>query len=205
MPAESKFAFGLGNSKNLGVMRKSAPPKTQPARSTQFAMERKPLSQVRSRGFTLIELLVVITVIAILAGIVLNTAGYIQKKAARSRAEAEIAALSAALESYKVQYGNYPEGTNAAPGTNNSFLRTALGGGTTSNNSLGKVFFEFPAGMSASGGNATGSSPVLDPFGSGYGYEFPGNSNRSGANFFDLWSTGGASPAADSNQWIKNW
>jgi general secretion pathway protein G len=173
-------------------------------------MERKTVPQVPSRGFTLIELLVVITVIAILAGIVLNTAGYMQRKAAWSRAEAEIAALSAALESYKVEYGTYPTGTNLtganpAVATNNSFLRTALGGGATSNNSLGKVFFEFPAGMAASGVAATGSTPVLDPFGNGYGYQFPGNATRSGTNFFDLWSTGGATPATDSNQWIKNW
>jgi general secretion pathway protein G len=165
-------------------------------------MERKAVPQVPSRGFTLIELLVVITVIAILAGIVLNTAGYMQKKAAWSRAEAEIAALSAALESYKVEYGAYPTGTNLAPATNNGFLRTALGGGATSNNSLGKVFFEFPSGMSASSGNGTGSGPVLDPFGSGYGYQFPGNATRSGTNFFDLWSTGGGT---NTNQWIKNW
>jgi hypothetical protein len=33
--------------------------------------------------------------------LILATAGYVQKKGARSRTEAEIAALSAALESYK--------------------------------------------------------------------------------------------------------
>jgi general secretion pathway protein G len=171
-------------------------------------MERKAVPQVPSRGFTLIELLVVITVIAILAGIVLNTAGYIQKKAARSRAEAEIAALSAALESYKVEYGAYPTSTNLAPATNNGFLRAALGIGTNAAyNPSGKMFFEFPAGMSPSGTTVTANAttPVLDPFGSGYGYQFPGNATRSGTNFFDLWSTGGATPASDTNQWIKNW
>ena len=160
-------------------------------------MNRKSSPLTPLRGFTLIELLVVITVIAILAGIVLNTAGYIQKKAARSRAETEIAALSAALESYKAEYGSYPTGTNAAPGTNNSFLRSALA--PTS----GKVFMEFTTGMG--GANSTTSTPVLDPFGSGYGYQFPGDTNRSGTNFFDLWSTAGATPATDTNQWIKNW
>jgi len=47
-------------------------------------------------AFTLIELLVVIAIIAILAGLILNTAGYIQKKGAMSRAQAEIAALETA-------------------------------------------------------------------------------------------------------------
>ena len=149
-------------------------------------------------GFTLIELLVVITVIAILAGLVLQTAGYVQKKAARSRAEAEIAALSAALESYKADMGDYPAGTNAAPATGNSFVRAALAPST------GKVYFEFSKGM---GTNTTtlSSDPnqaILDPFGEGYGYQYPGNATRSGTNFFDLWSRSGTT---NTNQWIKNW
>src|SRR5437870_12991295 len=60
------------------------------------------------RAFTIIELLVVITIIIILGGLILSTVGYVQKKGARSRAEAEIAAMSAALESYKADNGIYP-------------------------------------------------------------------------------------------------
>jgi len=158
----------------------------------------------RPLGFTLIELLVVITVIAILAGLVLQTAGYAQKKGARSRAEAEIAALSAALESYKADNGDYPPLTNgsssgtATPGTGQLYLlRGALA--PTS----GKVYFEFTKGM----GNSTTYSketnqPILDPFGEGYGYMYPGSSTRSGTNFFDLWSRAGTT---NTNQWIKNW
>src|SRR5205085_2122538 len=63
------------------------------------------------RAFTLIELLVVISIIVILAGLILSTVGYVQKKGARSRAEAEIAAISAALESYKADNGIYPRDT----------------------------------------------------------------------------------------------
>src|SRR5436305_4158288 len=59
-------------------------------------------------AFTLIELIVVITVIIILTGLVLSTVGYAQKKGARSRAETEIAAISAACESYKADNGIYP-------------------------------------------------------------------------------------------------
>jgi prepilin-type N-terminal cleavage/methylation domain-containing protein len=158
-------------------------------------------------GFTLIELLVVITVIAILAGLVLQTAGYVQKKAARSRAEAEIAALSAALESYKADMGDYPPGTNGTPntttstGTANAFLRAALAPST------GKVYFEFSKGM---GTNANISDPdqaILDPFGEGYGYYYTNSAPpyagiRSGTNFYDLWSRAGTT---NTNQWIKNW
>src|SRR6266542_6267996 len=62
-------------------------------------------------AFTLIELIVVITVIVILTGLVLSTVGYAQKKGARARAETEIAAMSAACESYKADNGIYPRDT----------------------------------------------------------------------------------------------
>jgi len=153
-----------------------------------------------SRGFTLIELLVVITVIAILAGLVLQTAGYVQKKAARSRAEAEIAALSAALESYKADMGNYPAWTNTTtPFTNNAFLRATLAPST------GKVYFEFSKGMGTNANISETNQSILDPFGTGYCYQYPGNANRSGSNFFDLWSRSGTTADSQSNQWIKNW
>jgi prepilin-type N-terminal cleavage/methylation domain-containing protein len=155
-------------------------------------------------GFTLIELLVVITVIAILAGLVLQTAGYVQKKSARSRAEAEIAALSAALESYKGDMGDYPAGTNGSdsnsitPGMNNAFLRAAL----CPTASGSKVYFEFSKRMGTNVNSSDTNQAIIDPFGEGYGYMYPGSTNRSGTNFFDLWSRSGS---ANSNQWIKNW
>src|SRR5213593_2595362 len=59
-------------------------------------------------AFTLIELIVVVGVIIILTGLVLSTVGYARKKGARARAESEIAAMSAACESYKADNGVYP-------------------------------------------------------------------------------------------------
>jgi type II secretory pathway pseudopilin PulG len=68
-------------------------------------------------SFTIIELLVVIAIIVILAGLILSTADYVQKKGARSRAEAEIAAMSAACESYKADNGIYPRDPSANTAT----------------------------------------------------------------------------------------
>jgi type II secretory pathway pseudopilin PulG len=73
----------------------------------------KPGASTFSAGgaFTLIELLVVIAIIIVLAGLILSTVGYVQKKGARARAETEIAAISAACESYKADNGIYPRDT----------------------------------------------------------------------------------------------
>ncbi len=144
-------------------------------------------------GFTLMELLVVITIIAILAALVLNTAGYVQRKAARARAESEVKAIEAALESYKADNGDYPTGTNTnTTAGDNNFLRTNL------MPSSGKVYMEFSKNMIST----DGKSNIIDPFGEVYGYQYPGAANRSGSNFFDLWSR---AATANSNQWITNW
>src|SRR6266704_2485414 len=62
----------------------------------------------RYTGFTLIELVVVFGLILVLTGLVLSTVGYARKKGARARAETEIAAMSAACESYKADNSVYP-------------------------------------------------------------------------------------------------
>src|SRR5207244_5187597 len=65
-------------------------------------------------AFTLIELVVVVGLILVLTGLVLSTVGYARKKGARARAETEIAAMSAACESYKADNGIYPRGPATA-------------------------------------------------------------------------------------------
>src|SRR6185437_15837029 len=65
----------------------------------------------RYNAFTLIELIVVVGIIAILSALVLSTVGYARKKAARARAETEIAAMSAACENYKADNAVYPRDT----------------------------------------------------------------------------------------------
>ena len=71
-------------------------------------------SSFRAKGaVTIIELLVVIMIILILAGLILSISSYVQNKGARARAETEIAAMSAALESYKADNGIYPSDNTA--------------------------------------------------------------------------------------------
>jgi type II secretory pathway pseudopilin PulG len=75
-------------------------------------------------AFTLIELIVVTAVIIILTGLVLNTVGYVRKKGARARAETEIAAMAAALESYKADNAAYPRDPTPNTATDRLNART---------------------------------------------------------------------------------
>lgn len=62
----------------------------------------------RQQGFTLIELLMVITVILILAGITFGISRGVQNAQARTKAKAELATISQAIEQFKSRYGDYP-------------------------------------------------------------------------------------------------
>ena len=191
-------------------------------------------SSFRAAGaFTLIELLVVIAIIIVLAGLVLSTAGYMQKKGARSRAETEIAAMSAALESYKADNGIYPANnatnsldptTTADPSSSyvsaSNYLYIQLtgdsdGNPTTTSSSDTRNYFGGSLKQSMLGPNPPGANTYFrDPFGNSYGYSTSKNpianptgySTAGGYNpTFDLWSTAAGKTASDVPKWIKNW
>jgi type II secretion system protein G len=149
-------------------------------------MNRSSSSNPRS-GFTLIELLIVIAIIAILAGLTLSTLGYVNRKGAESRARAEVAALSAAIESYKIDFGAYP-----AHQTN--LFKELVGAGTVNSN---KVYFEPTPRIASSMTNG----PFIDPWGMEYQYSTNATVN---VGFFDLWSYAGNSNSTNSNNWIRN-
>jgi type II secretory pathway pseudopilin PulG len=160
-------------------------------------------------------MITVITIILILAGMVLGISGYVQKKGATSRAEAEIAALSTALESYKVDNGGYPVSTDVSASTaaagasataGAAILYRELSGDTDNNPTNGyeaKTYMPFRAGMLRT--NADASIRLVDPFGNNYVY-LSGNSTTANTNntaTFDLWSTAGS--ATNRARWITNW
>jgi general secretion pathway protein G len=171
-------------------------------------------------GFTLIELLIVIAIIAVLAGLVLATAGYVQKKGKRSRAEAEIAALSAALENYKADNGAYPSdaltnGLEVATANIASYeapnlkLYDNLSGDTDHDRTPeAKVYFPFKPNQLSPVEQTHAVTSIRDPFGNPYGYSTMKSSNSSlnGHNpTFDLWSVGDGTAGTDETKWIKNW
>jgi len=175
-------------------------------------------------AFTILELLIVIAIIIALAGLVLATVGYVQKKGARSRAEAEIAAISAALESYKADNGIYPTDASTTetldPASINLtnyaaaslYLYKQLTGDTSANRQPpagAKSYFTFKPNMLAPPGGTGNVTAIRDPFGNSYGYSTAKAANPSGTignnPTFDLWSTGGVTSGTDQSQWIKNW
>jgi general secretion pathway protein G len=146
-----------------------------------------------AEAFTILELLVVIGIIVALAGLILATVGYVQKKGARSRAEAEIAAISAALESYRADNGIYPNTANtntldarSASAVNPSTYQTAsfdlyasltgdTNGDRTTNasdaNPSAKSYFNFRPNQLNPAPPSTGTvTSIRDPFGNSYGY-----------------------------------
>ena len=186
-----------------------------------------------SAAFTLIELIVVTVFIIILTGLVLSTVGYVQKKGSRARAETEIAAMSAACESYKADNGTYPfnSATNTLDARTNIdpssypgaslFLYEQLSGDPAHNRQpSGKSYFTFKPNMLYPDDQTQNVQYIRDPFRNSYGYSTAGNSQANptpagtpGYNpTFDLWSTAGvppsptpAPPVAQQDLWIKNW
>lgn len=66
-----------------------------------------------SPGFTLIEMLTVMAVIAVLASLIVAVQAYANKKAAVTRADGEIHAMTSSCENYKADFGVYPRDDSA--------------------------------------------------------------------------------------------
>jgi len=195
------------------------------------ASTRRSHSSFRSQGaITIIEMLVVIMVIFILAALVLAASSYVQNKGARARAETEIAAMSAALESYKADNGIYPRDNPGNQYTDNLnakadfdptqskyknaslYLFFQLSGLDANQQPVAnmKSYFAFKPQMLGHPTNSTITvAYIRDPFGNSYGYSTANQvSSNNGYNpTYDLWSAGStASPTPTPPiAWLKNW
>ncbi|HEY2714301.1 MAG TPA: hypothetical protein VGI60_17455 [Chthoniobacterales bacterium] len=167
---------------------------------------------VTAEAFTVIEVLLVLAIIAVLAGLILATSSYTYRKGARSRVEAEIAAMSAALEDYRADNGSYPSSGLDPKSINFSDYEVA-----------GKILFESLSGDLNGDGQPDANAPsymqfkpnqlgaiggtnfVKDPFGDSYGYSTLGPLADGYNPTFDLWSVADGGPGTDQARWIKNW
>jgi prepilin-type N-terminal cleavage/methylation domain-containing protein len=150
-------------------------------------------------GFTLIEMLTVIAVILVLSGLLLSVNSGVQTKAARSRAEGEIAAMSAACENYKADNGAYPRdaagvtdlldpriisvATTGYAGASLELYKALSGNTVAAGGALtlgpGKSYYEFkPNQLSITKSPSTGMIInvffIQDPWGKSYGYSTAG-------------------------------
>jgi len=161
------------------------------------------------RGFTLVEVLTVVAIIVILMGLTLGISGFVQDKAARARAEGEIAAMEAALEQFRIDNGGYPftdpNGENHLSATNpndvadtmhegsappladmrsaSELLFRALYGVDENGDIVGKTYFNFPPsmleGVDGDDFNPADVTAILDPWGNPYGYYVPHSLDQS--------------------------
>ncbi|WP_370306063.1 type II secretion system major pseudopilin GspG [Sinimarinibacterium flocculans] len=132
-----------------------------------------------SRGFTLLELLVVIVIIGLLAGYVAPRYFSQVGKAEGRMAQAQIDALEKALETYRLDVGNYPssqQGLNA--------------------------LVQAPSGVQRWQGPYLRKAVPLDPWANAYQYRYPGQRGD-----YDLWSWGrdGALGGQGEDADIVNW
>lgn len=135
------------------------------------------------RGFTLIELIVVVAIIAILATLTLRTLGYVNRKGAESRARAEVAAIAAAIDAYKLEFGTYPPGSG--------LVAELTGRGSVNTN---RVFFQGAQSVMT-------NNRFVDPWGDEYIYDTNPTTIRN-RGFFDFYSRAGGK--TEEAQWIGN-
>ena len=127
--------------------------------------------QAGKRAFTLIELLTVIGIIAILAAITFGVIKGVNERAAIGQAKTELATLAQAIESYKLQYGDYPQTTDSA-----IFLQSLIGkkgpaGADITQRSLVEIS---KLSLSTSSGDpfTTPTLTLIDPWGRNYLYYY---------------------------------
>lgn len=148
-------------------------------RSSDSIRQRAPRGRRGHRGFTLLELLVVMVIIGLLAAYVApRYFSQVGRSEVRS-AQAQIAALASALDTYRLDMGGYPS------------TEQGLGALTAA-----------PAGATKWAGPYLKKAVPLDPWGKAYQYRAPGEHGD-----FDLFSfgkdgqPGGSGEAADVTSW----
>ncbi len=168
-------------------------------------------------AFTLLELLTAMVIVTVLAGLILVTSRYIQDKGRRTRAEAEIAAISVALQNYKADNGVYPSdpartelvdpNVSPPPADASLYLYEKLAGDSNHDRVADMPsYFSFKPNQLSPADETQNVIFIRDPFGNSYGYSTAKAANPAGTvgynPTFDLWSTANDT---DPARWIRNW
>lgn len=150
-------------------------------------------------AFTLVELLVAIALIGILGGLIFSISPWIFRRGDSSRANAEIEAISVALEAYRMHFGDYPQARN--PRQLFDALDGKLGPGVTPAvlNPPARPFLQ--AGQFSLGSDTL--PELLDPWDNPYQYRYisrePPATTGSGYTLFSKGPDGKASIFGDGD------
>lgn len=155
-------------------------------------MNRRRKNSWGSRGFSLVELLVVIAILAILGGLLFSISSGILGKGDRERAESELQAISVALESYRLKFGDYPDVESPQQ------LMAALEGKLGPDGSLlAKGFTPFLESGNYSLSNSD-NPELLDPWGVPYHYDYLEPDNLTLQSGYRIFSSGPDRKATNS-------
>jgi prepilin-type N-terminal cleavage/methylation domain-containing protein len=138
-------------------------------------------------GFTLLELLVVVGIIAILTGIVIGVGRQASESGRATRARAELAVLTGALDAYKLAYADYPRTEQPA-----QLLQALIGKrGPTYLPVAGRALIEAAKFTITPGLDpfSNDSAQLLDPWGHPYRYAYKSQTPWTNPSYV-LYSTG---------------
>lgn len=144
-------------------------------------------SSRRSHGaFTLIELLAVIAIAALLCALSVSVGGHAQETGRRARAAGELASLTAALDSYRARYGDYPRTADAG-----ILLQSLLGRRAPDGTIVdGPVLIDLAGFSTAEGQDLDATTRLCDPWGHPYAYAYRAPAAGWTNPGFVLWSAG---------------
>jgi prepilin-type N-terminal cleavage/methylation domain-containing protein len=172
------------------IGRNSVGPKARPTSEPGGNKARPTATKLRdpaTRGFTLFELLTVIAIVALVSALALGGGQFAIENGRRLRTRTELAALSAALESYKREFGDYPNTASTA-----EFLqalvgrRTATGAAATSRCRLELDRFHVVENRDPL---TDASAELIDPWERSYLYAYKTNAGWTNPSYV-LFSTG---------------
>ena len=186
----------------------------QPLKTQDSGLKTQPFA-FSTRSFTLVELLAVIGIIVLLAGVILSTATYVNRKSLEAKTKSQLHQITLALEMYKNWAGYYPIAPSVAAReysishkwdssttNNNMALYRAL----TNRDSTGAFFLEIKADQIQANGVTTNF--LVDPYGNLWGYfsaaDAISRTNQYNQRSYDLWSFG-LSLTDPTNSLISNW
>jgi len=132
----------------------------------------------RMRAFTLVEVLTVVAILAILMSAAMGGGAWAFRRAYMARAQAELSALSVALEAYKRQYGDYPRTTGSGDESGGAQLLQSLVGARGPSgavlNPRGRMWIELGLFTTGDGLDpfANPAAELIDPWGNAYHYSY---------------------------------